>query len=294
VHTELSNHNNPRTEVVMSFVKSSALVVSAACGAAALACRATIKMGPNSLLGETTVTLEVDKPICTLPATPENPPAGSCVKLSFFDEDGNVIGEAEATVGGTGVAAPSGTDSIVANQCDPPPPEPEPAAKPGKKKKVTGAGPQLLAAQRHGYHLIPYAIEDGVGRYASYEVEAHSKAQADQISAEFVQGMLVEAPPTNVTPYAVVRTKLMPDGSVMVSMFTDDAPQSLSFRWNDGPALALGDASVVSNEAWHVTSVSIPASHVDASVLGSTNRLEYVIALADRDVGTTLELEIQP
>jgi hypothetical protein len=291
-------------EVDMSFLnhRSASLVLVAALPSAVVACRATFRAGPDApFIGGSTLELEIDGNTCGVPETPGNPPAGTCVELTFLDASGNVIGSAQTTVGGGSVSAPPGAEDVRVNGCDPEP-EPEPdidtSDKPAKKKKKpksSGAANLVAGApQPYGYHVIPFDVEDGIGRYAAYDVLAASRAEADEISTDFVQGMLSEALPPQVVPKAIVRTQVTSGGDVLVSMYTDEAPQSLSLRWNGGAPIGLGGATVVAFGDWHVTSVSIPAADVDYSPLGSNNRLEYLIALPGREVGTTLDLTVEP
>lgn len=263
---------------------------------AAAACTFTAKAGDHVPgFAGSEITLEVDGPGVSCPATSTSPPAGTCIKFTFFDGGGNPIGSAEGEVGGDPVPAPDGTEEVGVSPCDPEedPEEPEPKKK--AKKRSSTQHSVVGGLEEFGFHLMPFNFDDGHARQVEYVVVASNSDEAEDASAEFVKNLFAEPCEAQVTPYSAADIELLPDGRVRFSMFSLEAPLSLAFDWNDAPLFTLADASVAAANGWYVTTVYVPADMVDVSGFGSsTNTATYLMGVTGRDIGTSLQLTITP
>jgi hypothetical protein len=235
--------------------------------------------------------LEVEAGGIKAPATPENPPAGTCVKFTFFDGSGNALGSAEGTVGGEPVPAPDGTEEVGVSPCDPDDPDPK-----KKAKRIGGARQRVVAGQlrEFGFRLMPFDYEDGHARQVDYVVTANNLDEAESLSAEFVKDLFAEPCEAQITPGSAADIQFLADGRVRFSMFSVGMPDSLAFDWNGTPLFTLADASVIAMNGWYVTTVHVPASMVDSSMTGASNNATYSLVVDGRDYGTSLQLTVTP
>lgn len=276
--------------------------VSLFCGAsgivaaALVACSVGIKTGPGvPIVGGSEFTGEVDPSTGEIGIPPQpGIPAGTCIKLTFYGPGGTVLGSTTVSAGGSPANAPPGTEEVGASQCDPPEEPPKP--KKFKRSRSSSASNLVVEpVQRFGFRILPFDFSDGRARYADYWSLGGTFAQAEDLSRRFVASFTSEPCPLGIEPNAVVDCELLADNRVRVSMFSVEPPRSLRFDWNGSFLFDLDGALVTAENGWYRTTVIVPSSLVETSVVGvSENSFDYRLGVSDGDLGTRIELAVTP
>jgi hypothetical protein len=260
-----------------------------------IACEATMKVQGSEntpIIGDAFVDFTIKAgPPATIEANPTDTVApGTCLKLTFVDAKGNVIGSAEATTGGDPVPVPPGAEDVVVSPCDP---KPDPDKKSDKAKRPGIFGREELAGggALFFYRSMPLNALDGSARFVDFTVRARDHFLADVIAFDFLAGGVFKAKPSEVETYGFVHAEATGSGQVCFVLASSSKPTGLVFDWNGRQIATLKDAHRFRSAGWYLSAVHVPGSMVD--VLRSANDFAYKLATVDGEIASASSVAVK-
>jgi hypothetical protein len=224
---------------------------------------------------EVTITYDADSKDIVFPDDPEH--NGTCVKVTFVDGDGGEISSAETEIGGDPVPVPPGAEGVVCSPCDPPT-----APKSDKARRADAVG-QLVAARRHSFLAVPIETGDGFMRYVEYDVLAPDAQTAHAVGLAFLRAGTSAPPDLRVTTHGFHETRVLGDGSALLSLVTQDAPQAMRLTIDEVQVASLTSSGVSTRteNGWWRTDVVLPDSYVEVP---GTTTVDFEIRTALRAI----------